>query len=193
MNMGWMHKWERIWQCLPLGRWLAVLLSFLLRSYVSYFCVSVLSVSGLVITSSFSLNFVSSLWISLSVHSWLSNKLFPIFSSLPLQTHHHHPTPTPPPLLASISVMQMVVRVRLLLVIRLFKVALSSWRRANKDRKKKERKKKTSIKLSQHQSCNVQLSKVITWGFMLLSYVILVSLYLSSYLPDNVFSLRHIT
>lgn len=62
--------------------------------FPSLLCLLFLCELGLVITSPFSLNFVSSFWISIFVHSWLSNKLFPIFSSLPLQSHHHHhPTP----------------------------------------------------------------------------------------------------
>lgn len=128
---------------------LLLLLCFqLLCSCVSSFSLILLSVFGLVITSYFTLNLVSSIWISPCVHLCLSNKLFPIFSSLPLPS-----APTP---LASISVMHTM---GLPAVIRLFKVALSCWQQLYNRKKLKNKNKKTLINLSVYQNSNAQFSK----------------------------------
>lgn len=100
-----------------------VISCFSLGSYISSFSLILPLVFGLVITSSSSLNSVSSSRISLSVQRSHSNKLFPIFSSPPrpfLPPPPPPPFPSPPPLLASVSVVQMA---KLLVVITLFKEA----------------------------------------------------------------------
>lgn len=108
-----------------------VISCFSLGSYISSFSLILPLVFGLVITSSSSLNSVSSSRISLSVQRSHSNKLFPIFSSLP---RPFLPLPPPPPLLASVSVIQMA---KLLVVITLFKEAAHPADAASKQKKRK--------------------------------------------------------